>query len=306
MTKPRNRILIVDDEKVNITVLVALLEDDYDIIVAKSGEMAIQRANSEFQPDLILLDVIMPGMDGYTVCHELKNQSSTKNIPIIFITVKGTEEEETKGLAMGAVDYISKPFSPSIVKARVANHIELKRQRDLLESLNHIDGLTGISNRRRFDEFLDLQLKLISRTPNHLSLLMIDVDHFKEYNDHYGHLQGDDCLKKIAQCLSATAARSTDLVARYGGEEFAIILPNTNQRGAIAIGQSIISAVQKLEITHEYSAVAEYVSISVGATTLQYGEEMSSEEMIRQADQALYNSKENGRNQATSYSKDMR
>lgn len=176
MTDYNGRILIVDDERLNITVLAALLEEDYEILVAKDGEQALKRARGEHKPDLILLDVVMPNMDGYEVCQILKKDPTTQHIPVIFITVKSTVEEETRGLELGAVDYIAKPFSPAIVKARVANHVELKRQRDLLQHLNITDALTNIANRRYFDGYLEHELEQCQNASTPLSLICISSD----------------------------------------------------------------------------------------------------------------------------------
>ena len=223
----KGRVLIVDDEKINCIVLISLLED-YSTIIALNGEQAIQRALSDQPPDLILLDVNMPGLDGYEVCRLLKQNEKTKNIAIIFITVKATEAEEAKGLNLGAVDYISKPFSPAIVLARVANHMELKRQRDLLEHLHITDALTGIANRRRFDLSLAHEWKRVVRMKGCISLIMIDIDFFKQFNDNYGHAAGDECLKEVAVALDKACEREIDLLARYGGEEFVAVLPGTD------------------------------------------------------------------------------
>lgn len=297
MHSERPRILIVDDEKVNITVLVALLEDQYDMLVAKDGEQALKRANSDTPPDLILLDVIMPGMDGYTVCETLKADPKTANIPVIFITVKSTEEEETRGFGLGAVDYISKPFSPAITKARVATHIELKQQRDILEQLNTTDGLTGIANRRRFDDYLDQCLKTAARTDSPMSLLLMDIDHFKPYNDNYGHQAGDDCLRQVAQALAASSTRTIDLIARYGGEEFAAILPGTDMDGALVVAENMRRNIEALALPHAHSGTAAHVTLSIGiATDSMDGPPL---DLVKLADEALYRSKESGRNKTS-------
>lgn len=295
MTQANGRILIVDDEKVNCNVLVALLED-YQTVVAKNGLQALQRAQSSPQPDLILLDVVMPEMDGYEVCQLLKDDEKTKNIPIIFITVKATEEEEAKGLKMGAVDYISKPFSPAIVHARVHNHIELKRQRDLLEILHVTDGLTGIPNRRRFDKYLDHEWRIASRMGGEISLIMIDIDHFKQYNDTYGHGAGDDCLKIVAQTIEKVCEREVDLVARYGGEEFVVVLPGTGTEGALKVAEVMRDAIATLKIPHSSSKTASHVTISLGIASGTPSKGALVDTLAKNADTALYQAKETGRN----------
>ncbi len=293
------KVLIVDDETVNIKVLVATL-DQYDCVVAKSGEKALCIAAAPNPPDIILLDVNMPGIDGYEVCQNLKNDSVTKNIPVIFITVKGTVEEETKGLELGAVDYIAKPFSPSIVKARVANHIELKQQRDLLASLNLTDALTGIANRRRFDDSLDYVWNTAIRSKSELSLILIDIDSFKAVNDHGGHVYGDECLRKIATALNNCVQRSMDVVARYGGEEFAVILPNTDRDTASRLAEKMRACVVETQINHPDTDKGPYVTISLGVESMLPLPDMTPQSLIEKADSNLYKAKHAGKNQVFS------
>jgi len=293
------KVLIVDDETVNIKVLVATL-DQYDCVVAKSGEKALCIAAAPNPPDIILLDVNMPGIDGYEVCQNLKNDSVTKNIPVIFITVKGTVEEETKGLELGAVDYIAKPFSPSIVKARVANHIELKQQRDLLASLNLTDALTGIANRRRFDDSLDYVWNTAIRSKSELSLILIDIDSFKAVNDHGGHVYGDECLRKIATALNNCVQRSMDVVARYGGEEFAVILPNTDRDTASRLAEKMRACVVETQINHPDTDKGPYVTISLGVESMLPSPDMTPQSLIEKADSNLYKAKHAGKNQVFS------
>lgn len=294
------RILIVDDEKVNRDILSLLLEEN-ETIAAKDGEQAIKRAMSSNPPDLILLDVVMPGMDGYEVCRHLKEDEKTKHIPVIFITVKSTVAEETKGLELGAVDYISKPFSPAIVKARVENHMELKKQRDLLEKLNVTDGLTGIFNRRHFDEYLEQQWRIASRTDSFLSLVMMDIDKFKQFNDNYGHAVGDECLINVAAALAQSADRDIDLIARYGGEEFVAVLPGTNHEGALQVAEEMRSKVEGLKIRHEYSTVNDHVTMSLGVATCQGVSNTQASSLVVKADKALYQAKDAGRNRVESF-----
>ncbi len=293
MTDSNGRILIVDDERLNITVLAALLEEDYEILVAKDGEQALKRARGEHKPDLILLDVVMPNMDGYEVCQILKKDSTTQHIPVIFITVKSTVEEETRGLELGAVDYIAKPFSPAIVKARVANHVELKRQRDLLQHLNITDALTNIANRRYFDGYLEHELEQCQNASIPLSLIMIDIDHFKHFNDEYGHTIGDQCLKQVAKALASELSQHDDLVARYGGEEFAVVLPKRASQAATEIAETLRQAVGRLLIS---TNGGQNVNVTISLGVVSYHGACTPTELIEQADQALYQSKKQGRN----------
>jgi PleD family two-component response regulator len=217
-------ILIVDDETTNIEILAELLASDYDVIFATSGEEALAIVESA-RPDLILLDVMMPDIDGYEVCARLKKSASSKDISVIFITGLGDLEAETRGLSLGAVDYVTKPINPAVVRMRVRNHIELKIARDELARLAATDGLTGLANRRRFDQVLATECSRLRRSKGRLSLIMIDIDHFKAFNDTYGHVAGDGCLRQVGGAIGSVIHRTPDLAARYGGEEFSCILP---------------------------------------------------------------------------------
>jgi PleD family two-component response regulator len=218
----KQSVLIVDDMVSNIEILSGVLGSEYDVLFATSGKDALDIAHDQ-TPDLILLDVVMPDMDGYEVCAKLKADEKTRDIPVIFVTAMDQEEDESKGLNAGVIDYITKPVRSSIVKARVRNHLELKRYRDLLKELSTVDGLTGIPNRRRFDEVLESEWRRARRNQTPLSLLLMDIDFFKAYNDHYGHVAGDDCLRQLAKGLAEIVRRPADLVARYGGEEFVLL-----------------------------------------------------------------------------------
>ena len=295
--KSRQKILIVDDVPENIEIINGILEEDYEVFLATSGKQAIDIAVAE-NPDLILLDVMMPDMNGYDVCRELKSHKQFRHIPIIFLTSMNNPESEAKGLELGAIDYIIKPFNPDIVEMRIKNHLELKRHRDILENLSSRDGLTGIANRRRFDEFFEQEWWRAKRKKTQLSLILMDIDHFKQYNDNYGHLAGDDCLKQIALTLDNQLKRPTDLVARYGGEEFVCILPDTDNKGALQIAKQFMKSISDLKIPHSYSNAADHVTISLGVATITpSNSSLSKEELIKVADKNLYEAKANGRNQ---------
>ncbi len=289
----KGRILIAEDEMVNIKVLVATLEG-YETVIAKTGEQAITKALSDLPPDLILLDINMPGMDGYEVCRILKEKPESKNIPIIFITVQASVEDETKGLEMGAVDYISKPFSPSIVKARVANHLELKQQRDLLHHLNMTDPLTKIANRRKLDEYLASSFSQAQRSDSELCLLMIDIDNFKKLNDLAGHDYGDECLRQVAQCIAGSLQRSVELAARFGGEEFCVILPATRLVEGRQIAEKIRTNINSLALNHPDDSIS-HVSVSIGCSGMN-AETNEPQTLFKFADDLLYQAKQKGRN----------
>ena len=291
----RPRLLLVDDVKANLLLLAKVLGQDYECRLATDGASALEQAISD-PPDLILLDVMMPGLDGYEVCRRLKADPRTINIPVIFLTHLNEEADEKTGLEAGAIDYITKPFRFPIIKARVRNHLELKRRGDLLEQLAGMDGLTGIPNRRRFDETLTLEWNRTRRHGAPLALILLDIDFFKSYNDHYGHPQGDDCLRKVAAVLAATLQRASDTLARYGGEEFAAILPDTSLDSAVDMAELMRCRVMDLAIPHGYSRVAACVTVSLGVAACIPAERNSAAELVEAADGALYQAKHAGRN----------
>ena len=289
-------ILVVDDSPENLQVISAVLKQDYRVKVAINGERALALATAAEPPDLILLDVMMPGMDGYEVCSRLKQNPVTARIPVLFVSSRDEEEDEARGLSLGAIDYIVKPIRPSIVQARVRNHIELKRSRDLLEQLTTQDHLTGISNRRRFDDSLAQEWQRAAREQTPLSLVAIDIDHFKAYNDHYGHPQGDQCLIRVARALATCVTRPTDLVARCGGEEFAGLLPSTDSTGAARLAGQMRAAIEAEGLEHARSPTHPHVTISLGVATVVPQAEESAQLLVDLADAALYEAKGAGRN----------
>ena len=295
----RPKLLIVDDQPTNIRVLHELFREDCDVFIATSGEQAISVCQAQL-PDLILLDVVMEGMDGHEVCRRLKVDPMTQGIPIIFITAQQQESDEVLGLELGAVDFITKPINTTIVRARVRTHLTLKLQSDLLRSMALIDGLTGVANRRKFNEDLLADWRQCFREKKPLSLILVDVDYFKLYNDRYGHQAGDDCLKSVAQTLSETVRRPYDLVARYGGEEFACILPNTVLSGAVEIAERMQERVRALGIEHSASDVDRVVTVSLGVATLTPTRELEFQALIEAADKQLYEAKKAGRARVSS------
>lgn len=288
-------ILIVDDMPANLQLLAEALNPDYRIRVANQGSKALDIARSETPPDLILLDIMMPDLDGYQVCQQLKNDERTSTIPVIFVTAKSSVDDEAYGLSLGAVDYITKPFHLPVVRARVKTHVNLKLKTDLLEQLALIDGLTYVPNRRRFDQALEQEWARACRERQPLALAMLDVDHFKAYNDHYGHGAGDDCLREVAKTLKDALQRPGDLVARYGGEEFALLMPNTETSGGCMIAERARRAVAEAAVPHAYSSAAAHVTISVGVAAL-HPRQGDAQPLLEAADQALYQAKQTGRN----------
>jgi diguanylate cyclase (GGDEF)-like protein len=295
MEEQKQQVLIVDDNPLNIQVLAEGLSREYRVKIATRGEKALEIADTLPRPDLILLDVMMPEMDGYTVCRKLKADANTKEIPVIFITAKNQMADELYGLSLGAVDYITKPFQFPIVEARVRTHMDLKRKYDLLEKLALLDGLTEIPNRHSFETLLQKEWRRCMRSRKEFSCLMIDIDFFKPYNDHYGHGAGDECLRQIATALKNALKRPGDFVARYGGEEFAVLLPETGCEGAVITAEEIRSAVRRLALKHDYSEVMDIVTISIGAACIVPGEDTSPRGFIDMADRMLYKAKLSGR-----------
>lgn len=293
----RPRLLVVDDQQINILTLYQIFHSDHEVFVATGGAQALEFCRTNDPPDLVLLDIMMPDMDGLTACQLLKAQPATADVPVIFVTAQSTPDEETRALESGGVDFITKPVNPSVVRARVRTHLTLKAQSDLLRSQALIDGLTGVANRRRFDEALQIEWRRGQRNQSPLSLLIMDIDHFKLYNDHYGHQAGDDCLRAVATTLKAQLFRAHDLCARYGGEEFVCLLPDCATENALTKAEELRQAVESLGLPHAASPTAAQVTISLGlAATIPDNRESGAEELLKTADAALYLAKRGGRN----------
>jgi len=293
----RQRILIVDDAMTNIVSLEELLRSDYEVLYATGSEQGLEMCRT-LQPDLVLLDVVMPGIDGFEVCARLKRDPDTRDIPVVFVTARSDIADETRGLDAGAIDFITKPFSPPIVRARVRNHLELARQRDLLSMHAFVDGLTGVANRRKFEEALDAEWRRCARQDTPLGLIMADVDLFKLYNDNYGHPAGDACLKSVADALAQNLNRGGDLIARYGGEEFVCLLPETDLEGVKATAARLVTAVNELAIPHFKSSVARNVTVSLGGTAAIPHPDFAAPDLVRSADDLLFRAKKEGRNRS--------
>lgn len=291
----RQTILVIDDEKANLKILSELFKSKVNIILAKNGTQGIEKI-IKFKPDLILLDIIMPGMSGFDVITQLKNNEDTSAIPIIFITGLTDVVDESKGLALGACDYIQKPFHLDIVRARVNLHLKLAEQRLQLEQLANLDSLTGVPNRRKFYEMFDHEWRVSVREKTPLSQVMIDIDYFKQFNDQYGHAAGDQALKKVAQVIFKQLRRPCDFVARYGGEEFAVLLPNTPAQDAFRLMESCRQAVEDLKIEHEKNTGSKYLTISIGGVNCFPTQAMCSVATFKLADDMLYKAKGEGRN----------
>lgn len=289
-------LLIVDDEKQNRLLLTELFGTTYKIIQAKNGVQALEKAR-QHRPDLILLDVLMPEMDGMDVLRELKRDDATRLIPVIFITALDSATDEENGLNLGAVDYISKPFHPPIVRVRVRNQLQLVHQQRLLEQLASLDGLTGIPNRRQFDATLLKEWHRCQRNQQPLSLIVADVDFFKKYNDALGHAAGDRVLQEVAATLRQAARRPGDLVARYGGEEFVLLLPETDATSAQALAEGLQQLLHSKALPHPDSSLGPWLTMSMGGNTIVPSPTALDPEFFTLADAALYRAKHQGRNQ---------
>lgn len=290
MNLQTSRVLIVDDRPGNVRVLADALGSDHEVLVAGSARQALELAPSA---DLVLLDVRMPDMSGLEVCRRLKADEATKRIPVIFVTGLEQTEDETQGFEAGAVDYIVKPINAAIVRARVRTHLELKAARDLLERMATQDALTGLANRRRFDEAAREEWRRSMRFSQVLTIAFADIDHFKAFNDRHGHGGGDAGLRLVADALQRLCRRPGELVARYGGEEFVFLLPDVDLEGARRFVARVLEAVKAVGV--EGLAAPGDLTVSVGAVSLIPSPLNSLEEALRDADQGLYKAKETGR-----------
>jgi diguanylate cyclase (GGDEF)-like protein len=293
----RPRLLIVDDQPLNIRLLHQVFQAEFEVFVATSGEGALSFCQTQL-PDVILLDVLMPGLDGYEVCRRLKRDARTSEIPVVFVTSQSDTSEEEDGLAAGAADFIARSASANVMRARINTLMVLKRQTDQLRSLARIDALTGLANRRDFDERLDVEWRRCARSAKPLALIMIDIDYFKLFNDCYGHQAGDACLRQVALCLKGQVNRSPDLVARYGGEEFVCVLPETPLAGAHAKARSLEGAVRALGIAHQGTLLpGGVVTISLGVAGVVPTVSDDHRHLLLCADRSLYMAKDAGRGQ---------
>ena len=305
------KIAIVDDTLSNLLIVRKHIELlGHDAVTASSGAEALTLFERE-RPDLVLMDVVMPDMDGYAVTRRIRQiEAGACWTPIIFLTGLSAEDDLRAGIEAGGDDYLIKPVSPVVLGAKIkamqricdmrAALIETTLKLDVanheLTQLTLLDGLTGVPNRRRFDEAFEIEWRRNARAASSLSLAMIDIDAFKQYNDHYGHLAGDDCLREVARALQRALKRPGDMLARYGGEEFVVILPSTPLSGGLVTATQLLDAVRTLQLPHEKSPVAAHVTISIGVAAAVPGPETSPARLVAAADEMLYRAKREGRN----------
>lgn len=293
---PRSTVLIVDDNAASIRMLTKILADDYNLLTADSGEMALAIAVDN-KPQLVLLDVMMEGIDGYQVCRTLKSEPNTATIPVIFITALDSVEDETKGFAVGAVDYITKPFQRAVVEARVRTHVDLKVARDELERLSLVDRLTDLATRRRFEDMLASEWRRLEAQGRPLSVVVADIDAFEAFNGTYGFPAGDDCLRRVARYVRDGMARPQDFVGRYEGGKFVGALPEVDHETAVATAHRVRQSVHNLGILHKGSRVSDHVTLSIGVATVVPGRDGADPaDLVQRAEQRLDQARKDGGN----------
>ena len=304
------KVLVVDDSVFNQEALRRILALDeesaaetvpmhYTIITAKTGDEALDLIMTE-RPDLVLLDIIMPGMSGFDVLNKLHEYADAHLPPVIVISGLDDEEDEEKGFMLGAVDYITKPFKKSIVLARIKTHLKIVEQMHIIEELSTVDSLTGIPNRRGYNNHMTIEWGRAIRDKTPLGVLMIDIDKFKLFNDTYGHQQGDIVLQVVAGAIKSTLKRSSDLAARWGGEEFVVLLPNTDLDGSLIVAEQVRASIEAAQVPslHDHSHLS--VTASIGVASVVPTADSVIADLIEQSDKALYTAKETGRNRVCS------
>ncbi len=299
------RILLVEDNKTQAKIISnCLAKNGYEIVNVDSGMSAIKAAKSE-KIDIVLLDLVLPDIDGNEVCRWLKLNYDTKTIPIIMLTVKGESSDKVAGLEAGADDYLQKPFDENELNARIYARLRVKSQQDELQQMNRqletmltrvetlatMDSLTGLFNRRRFESIMSNEFKKCQRYLHPLSCMMIDIDHFKEINDTFGHQAGDEVLREVARNIQG-CIREVDTLARWGGEEFVVLSPNTTKENAVRAAERILKSIS----THRFSAIgARMMTVSIGVAGIPDPQIETTEKLIHAADLAMYAAKRKGR-----------
>lgn len=298
------KILIVDDSVIQAGQLKSILDDDYEVTIAQTAEEGLNHARIE-DFSLILLDIVMPGMDGFMLLKRLQEEIITRSVPVILITSLSDIENEQKGFMLGAVDYITKPFHPLIVQARVNTHVKLYRFRKQIEQQSMTDQLTGIANRRRYELYSSSKWEEVVRLQIPFSVCMIDIDNFKVYNDTFGHPAGDKVIAAVANLLSNSLRRATDFSARYGGEEFIVIIVGDEARKVFRHMERIRKRVEELHIPQD-SSVGQWVTVSSGGVTVVPKQSDHYDTYLKIADAMLYDAKRCGRNQVLWFGDDMK
>ena len=291
----KDQILVVDDSRFNLKVMEGILQGEYQVATARSGQECLDYIE-QYGADLIFLDIVMKGMDGYEVCQRLKENPQTKDIPIVFVSAHEDVENQTRGLELGAIDYITRPVVPALVKAKAKNYLVLKKHYEMIEETSFYDAMTGIFNRRYLDNYLKNSWEEAYRQQKSLAAIFIDVDYFKKYNDFYGHLAGDVCLQKIAGIIAGSLQQTTDIAARYGGEEFMVVLPETDLDAAIRVASRIARQLCEQKLKHAKSPIGDFVTLSMGVAAVVPTAPQMEKTLVEMTDIALYKAKNAGRN----------
>jgi len=302
-------VFVVDDNPNNLALLAGILRAaGYKVRAANDGRRALQMVRA-LEPEIIMLDISMPGMDGFEVCRQIKEDEGLRDIPVIFISALDDVLDKVTAFKVGGVDYVTKPFQAEEVIARVETQLglarlrreleeknrKLERANQILRSLSFLDPLTGIANRRYFDTVLEREWLRAARAGTPISVVMADIDFFKRLNDTYGHPRGDECLKRVASAIAESGHRPGDCAARYGGEEFGMVLPDTDAEGAAHTAERVRAAVESMKLEHAASPLG-IVTVSLGAAAVVPAEGTTAADLVAAADRALYTAKESGRN----------
>jgi diguanylate cyclase (GGDEF)-like protein len=304
------KVLLAEDSRSNQLLISSYIQEfGHEVIAVDDGKAAVEAFINE-RPDLVLMDVTMPVMDGYDATSEIRKFTAESDdwVPIIFLSALAKPEDIAKGIEFGGDDYLTKPIDPVILNAKLIAMSRISKMRNKLEQVNQQlkiltveDPLTGIANRRHFNTIFEKEFKRALRNKTPLSVIMCDIDHFKLFNDNYGHQQGDSCIQRVASSLAKIAKRPGDLVARYGGEEFVVLLPETDLDGAAFVANLLLKRVSKEHIEHQHSLVADHVTMSLGVSTTTPDRvqdiELSMDNLLKIADKNLYLAKQRGRNQ---------
>ena len=291
-----SKICLIDDDMTSLTTIRNMLKSSYTVYPSPSAAKFFELIE-EVTPDLILMDVDMPKMNGYEAVKRLKEDDRFKDIPVIFLAAEIDEQSELKGFELGAVDYFTKPFHPSIVKARVATHLTIVEQKRIIDKISLTDTLTKIPNKRSFESYLDSEWKRAIREDLPISILMIDADHFKNFNDNYGHQQGDAALQALAHVIDTSIRRGADFAARLGDDEFAVLLPNTYPDGVLRVAENIRENVESAIIPRiDDASLGLHITVSIGGASMMPDSDSSLDDFVKQANDALRKAKEADRN----------
>jgi diguanylate cyclase (GGDEF)-like protein len=301
----RQRILMLDNDIDSLRMLIEQVPEAQVEVVSDFPGLVASAVNHGV-PDLVVVNTaLLGGVDNVDWWRDSTDSDLDSTLPVVFISDDASSEAEVAAFEAGAADFLPRPLHPRVLQARIRTHLRARRNQQQLKNIARIDALTSICNRREFDLRLISEWGRGARSEHSLALLMIDVDLFKQYNDHYGHLRGDDCLVKVAQILSSCVQRAGDLIARYGGEEFVVLLPDVGLEGATRVARACVKAIFDARMPHDSSTVAPWVTVSIGVAAMQPIYEKSCTLLVEQADIALYQAKQDGRNRVRRFENDV-